>query len=255
MCLFALYYRVAADAPVVVGANREEFRERGGEPPQILEGTLRSVGGRDPRAGGTWLGVNEAGLLVALTNRPRTLPTAKGGPSRGQLVRQLLGCPDAARAVTLARDQLEKRSYDGCNVICVDGRDAVIIQAGDWLRIRPLPPGVHVVANGDLNNAADGRVAHVMGWLRSRPQATAAACLENLREVCCHHLPEYPPVCNLGVERGTVSSILIALPGSVVTEKVALERARFWYAPGPPCVSAYQDYSPLLRQLAGPRSW
>ena len=53
MCLLALFYRVAEDAPVVAGANREEVYARGGEPPRILEGPVRAVAGIDPTAGGT----------------------------------------------------------------------------------------------------------------------------------------------------------------------------------------------------------
>ena len=55
MCLLALFYRVMEDAPIVVGANREEAYARGGEPPRALEGACRAVAGLDPHAGGTWL--------------------------------------------------------------------------------------------------------------------------------------------------------------------------------------------------------
>ena len=46
MCLLALFFRAMPDAPLVVAANREEFYDRGGEPPQILDGPVRAVGGR-----------------------------------------------------------------------------------------------------------------------------------------------------------------------------------------------------------------
>src|ERR1700761_2457378 len=98
MCLLALLFRVVEDAPLVVGANREEAYARGGEPPQRLPGPIDAVGGRDPVAGGTWLGVDAAGVFVAITNRPKdTSP----GPlrSRGSLVRDLLGCRSAQEAV------------------------------------------------------------------------------------------------------------------------------------------------------------
>ncbi|HZD78872.1 MAG TPA: NRDE family protein, partial [Actinomycetota bacterium] len=66
MCILVLLYHVAEDAPVVAGANREEFYQRGGEPPRLLEGPgpggLRAVAGIDPVAGGTWFGVNSAGV-------------------------------------------------------------------------------------------------------------------------------------------------------------------------------------------------
>src|SRR5579872_1957695 len=101
MCLLALYFRVVEDAPVVVGANREELYARQGEPPRVVDGPLRAVGGVDPQAGGTWLGVNERGMLVAVTNRPRTVVSPQPR-SRGLLVRELLGCTSPGAAVTLA---------------------------------------------------------------------------------------------------------------------------------------------------------
>src|SRR5207244_694946 len=138
MCLLALFFRVVEDAPVVVGANREEAYARGGEPPQLLDGPCRAVGGRDPVAGGTWLGVNARGVLAAVTNRPRSEPPRQPR-SRGLLVRDLLGCPTAAAAVDLASRELGNPDrYAGCNVLVADAERAVVLQAGDWLRVRPL---------------------------------------------------------------------------------------------------------------------
>src|SRR5690349_11695089 len=115
MCLLALFYRVAEDAPVVAGANREEYYSRGGSPPRLLDGPLRVVAGVDPVAGGTWFGVNERGLLVAVTNRPKS-----GVPafprSRGLLARELLPLPTAAEAVERAARELGQNNYAGCNL-------------------------------------------------------------------------------------------------------------------------------------------
>src|SRR5437588_69073 len=139
MCLLAIFFRVAEDAPLVVGANREEAYARGGLPPQLLDGETRAVAGLDPVAGGTWLGVNEHGVLVAVTNRRKSeLPDRPR--SRGLLARELLGCPSAAAAVELATRELDADRYAGCNFLCADRERAVVLQAGDWLRVRPLPP-------------------------------------------------------------------------------------------------------------------
>src|SRR5438270_12576142 len=140
MCLLALFYRVVEDAPVIVGANREEHYARGGEPPHILRDSCAFVAGTDPLAGGTWLGVNEHGVLVAVTNRRKSYVPDRPR-SRGLLARELLGCPSAAAAVELATRELDADRYAGCNFLCADRERAVVLQAGDWLRVRPLPPG------------------------------------------------------------------------------------------------------------------
>jgi hypothetical protein len=245
MCLIALLFRVVEDAPVVVGANREEFYRRGGEPPQILGGPLRAVGGRDPLGGGTWLAVNERGVLVAVTNRPKSQIPAQPR-SRGQLVRDLLACPSAATAADLAARELGQPCYAGCNVLCADGAAAVVVHAGDWLRVRPLPPGCHVLTANDVNDASDHRIGLSLGWLGERGYAASGQYLTALKELCGQTgVDGAPPICLRKEERGTVSSSLVAL-------RPALEHSSFLHAQGPPDRTLYVDYSHLLRQLAAP---
>ncbi len=242
MCLVALFFRVAEDAPVIVGANREEEYARGGEPPRLLDGTPRVVAGLDPRAGGTWLGVNEHGLLVAVTNRRKSdLPDRPR--SRGLLARQLLACPDAAAAVGVATRELDRGPYAGCNFLCVDAERAVVLQAGDWLRVRPLPPGVHVLANDDVNDASEPRVGHAMWWLHERTYSESRECVAALKELCAMSGKGGPAICFRGETRGTVSSSILAL-------RDPLSEGAYLHAQGPPDRTPYADHSHLLSQLA-----
>jgi uncharacterized protein with NRDE domain len=247
MCLLALFYRVVEDAAVVVGANREEFYQRGGEPPRVIEASApphaaRAVAGIDPTAGGTWLGVNQHGVLVAVTNRRKSLPPSRPR-SRGLLARELLAFPTARAAIEAARAELDRGRYDGCNVVVADEERATVLQAGDWLRERPLPPGLHVLTNGDVNDASDFRVGHVLGWLGDRRYRVAEECLDALRQVCAHHPPDNPPVCFRLEDRGTVSSTLLAV-------RRPLASGVMWHAQGPPDRTPYASCSHLLRELA-----
>ncbi len=249
MCLLALGYRIVEDAAVVVGANREEFYRRGGEPPRVIETAAdgqasRAVAGIDPTAGGTWLGVNAHGVLVAVTNRPQSRPPQRPR-SRGLLARDLLAFPTAHTATQYAIRELESGSYAGCNLVCADAASAAVIHAGDWLRVRPLPPGFHVLTNRDVNDPGDPRVAHVRGWLASRRCLAAEQCLEALRQVCAHHEPDNPPVCFRLADRGTVSS-------SLITVRAPLARSTWWHAQGPPDRTPYADCSSLFRELDAP---
>lgn len=241
MCLLALFFRVVEDAAVVAGANREEYYRRGGEPPRLLEGSVRSVAGVDPVACGTWFGVNANRVLVAVTNRSK-LETPPPPRSRGLLVRELLACPSAAAAIEHAIHSLEKHPYAGANFLCVDDSRAVVIHAGDWLRVRPLPPGIHVLANSDVNDPHDWRVQHALDWLNQRSYAVAGHCVQALRQLCAQHLPDNPPMCFREAERGTVSSSIVALRGT-------LRQSTYLHAQGPPCETAYADCSHLLDEL------
>jgi uncharacterized protein with NRDE domain len=242
MCLLALFFRAVADTPLVVAANREEFYQRGGEPPQILDGPVRAVGGRDPQAGGTWFGVNARGVVVAITNRPLPVPPPQAR-SRGLLVRDLLGCTTAKAAVDVASRELASHRYAGCNLLCADRERAVILEAAEWLRVRPLPPGLHVLTNHDINDGSDPRVHYALDWLSQRDYATAKGCLQALQNLCSQGSGDHPPMCLHGTGRGTVSSTVLAL-------RLPLTRSIYLHAQGPPDQVAYEDCSALLHELA-----
>jgi len=241
MCLLALFYRVVEDAPVVAGANREEFYGRGGEPPQILDGPLPAVAGLDPVARGTWFGVNQRGVLVAVTNRPKS-DVPPEPRSRGLLARELLGCPTAAVAVDTAARELDRRPYAGCNIVCADKDSAIVVHGGDWLRIRPLPPGLHILTAHDVNDASDRRLGHALWWLSQRSYACAAECLRALQALCAQSGNDGPPICLHGERSGTVSSSIVALRSPEADSS-------YLHAQGPPDRTPYTDYSHLFRQL------
>jgi uncharacterized protein with NRDE domain len=238
MCLLALFFRVVDDAPLVVGANREEAFARGGEPPQVLGGPLRAVGGRDPAAGGTWLGVNANGLLVAVTNR-RGSRVPLQPRSRGLLVRELLDCPSAAAAAEQATRELSGDRYSACNLVCADAERVTVIQAGDLLRVAMLPPGIHVLTNRDINDERDNRLIYARGWLLQRPYDDANDCLDALRELCSQGDNGHPPICLRGSIGGTVSSSLLAL-------RFPPKPGTYLHAQGSPDQVPYADYSHLL---------
>jgi uncharacterized protein with NRDE domain len=242
MCLLALLHRVVEDSPLIVGANREELYSRGGEPPQILSGSIRAVGGRDPTAGGTWLALNAHGVLIAVTNRPKSL-LPNEPRSRGLLALELLGCPTAKAAVEVASKELGKNRYAGCNFLCADAESAVVLQAGDWLRIRPLPTGIHVLTNHDINDASDRRLGYALMWLDQRPYRCAGDAITALKELCSQTGNGAPPICIRKETHGTVSSSIIVL-------RRPLEQSTYLHAQGPSDTTPYADCSELMQQIA-----
>ena len=71
----------------------------------------RVVCGIDRQAGGTWLGVNQFGLLVVVTNRPKALAPLEPR-SRGLLCRDLLDRRNARDAVATAVKELAEGGPD-----------------------------------------------------------------------------------------------------------------------------------------------
>jgi uncharacterized protein with NRDE domain len=144
MCLILVAWRVHADYPLVLAANRDEFHARAAAPaawwqdPQILAG-------RDLSAGGTWLGVTRDGRFAALTNYRDPALVQRAAPSRGELVPVTLA---AMMPVQLSLQQLRRTAgtYNPFNLIFSDGERLAVFESvpGDG---RMLGPGVYGLSN------------------------------------------------------------------------------------------------------------
>jgi len=146
VCTFILAWQLFADVPILVAANRDEATGRPSSPPALREEPVQYVGPRDQEAGGTWIGITEAGMLAALTNRwSDTSP--EGERSRGHLVTDALARESAEAAVRAVEADLETTAYDGFNLVVVDETAALLCEWSGKLRIRQFEPGVHIVVN------------------------------------------------------------------------------------------------------------
>jgi uncharacterized protein with NRDE domain len=245
MCTIALAWQAFADAPLVVAANRDELLDRPAEPPRVDGEDPRVLAPRDAEAGGTWLGVNEAGVLVALTNR---WVDREGERSRGLLVADALrerSAEDAARFVERSVDAAE---YAGFNLVVADADAAHYFEYDGRLAHRPFAPGVHVV----VNVGADGRFVvpegraeageqqaenarRLSAALQPAPGETGAEWRERAADAVADH--DYG-VCVHRETFGTRSSSLVTVraDGSV----------DYAFADGPPCTT---PFDPVESQL------
>jgi uncharacterized protein with NRDE domain len=240
MCLIAIGFQLVAEAPLVIGANREEYYQRGGTPPQLIAERCRFIAGLDPVAGGTWLGINEHGVAIAVTNRRRS-QMPEQPRSRGLLVRELLACTTARAAVERGAGELAANRYAGCNLLCADGEQAAVIHAADGLRIEPLRPGLHVLTAHDVDDlVGDPRIAYSLRFLEQARSADLDTLLATLKRLCSDR--NGPSICLHENGRGTVSSSIIAWTNQP-------EQRVYWHAQGSPDETPYVDYSQLLRTM------
>lgn len=246
MCLLAILYRVADDAPLIVAANREEAYTRQGTPLQLVRDPIPFLAGLDPLANGTWLGVNAHGLLVGITHLPRLTPSPKPR-SRGLLVRDLLQCTTAQQASEAAVAELSKPDlYEGCNLLIGDGQGLYVVQAGEWLQVHTLPPGAHVLTSrAQVNDSSRPRIHFAQSWLAEQQESvnTSEGWLRRLPKLCSFTGDQSTPaICIHGPEHGTLCSSLIAL-------RSPLKNSLLWHAQGPPDKNPYQDCSHLFADL------
>ena len=91
--------RPGHDWPVVIGANRDEMIDRPALPPgRHWPDRPEVTAGKDLLAGGSWLGLNDWGVVAAVLNRHGSLGPVPGQRSRGELVLEALDHADAVAA-------------------------------------------------------------------------------------------------------------------------------------------------------------
>jgi hypothetical protein len=239
----AILYRVARGTPILLAANRDERFDRPTQYPKIQSGTPRVVCGVDRQAGGTWLGVNQYGLLCAVANRPK-MNVPLEPRSRGLLCRSLLQMRSAKEAAVQAAKELSTGAYAGANYLCADAKYAAIVHGGNKIEIIELQPGLHVISNGDVDAPRDERHEFVRRMLTLHTLDSAVTFLAVASRVFSRKADSegHRGVVMAGNDFGTVSSTLLSLPRKI-------QQAVFQYAPGPPCDCAYDDLSALLRQV------
>jgi uncharacterized protein with NRDE domain len=240
MCLVVLAYRVVQGFPIVVAANRDELYSRGGEPPQVLARNPLIWGGRDPAASGTWLGVNEYGVVAALTDRPAENPVATRR-SRGLLCLDALRQPSARAVESWLAEEVAARDYNSFNLLYADWESAGVAYCGESLRSAAVTPGVHVLTGGVLDDRAEPKIARAWGLLAGFPTAWAAA-LRRLRQVCADRregAAEADQICVRGDRAGTLSSSILGV-GEGFPRVFS-----YHHASGPPCEVDYQEVSGL----------
>ena len=112
--------------------NRDERRERPAALPPAVQsfGRIHATFPTDPQGGGTWIGVNSAGLAAVLLNRAETATQAGGASaarfSRGLIVPPLLGWPSLCTALREAQ-RVNPRQFAPFRLVLVHARTCAVV--------------------------------------------------------------------------------------------------------------------------------
>jgi len=162
MCLILFAYRVHADAPLIVAANRDEFYARPAALAHRWADAPDVFAGRDLTAGGTWLGVSTSGRFAAVTNFSETPEGPLPPGSRGDLTANFLRGDTNARAYA---DAINDDHYRGFSLLLWDGAE-LIYTSNRNSHPRALEPGVHGLANTHLDGTVWPKVTSGTRGLR-----------------------------------------------------------------------------------------
>ncbi len=189
---------IVPDAPLIVAANRDERLDRPAVPVMVLrEAGPRILGGRDLLAGGTWLAVNEHGVVAGLTNQPSFNGRDPAKRSRGELPLAFASWTSAARAVGEVCAALDPASYNPCWLLVGDREALFFIGIGGSGRVRveELGPGLHVLENAALQPPSEkaafvaGLVTHALSADGAAGAAAAVGAVAALEAVLRDHRP------------------------------------------------------------------
>jgi uncharacterized protein with NRDE domain len=151
MCLILIALDSHPDFTLIVAANRDEFYDRPSAVAEFWADAPWVLGGRDRKAGGTWLGVDRRGRFAAVTNYRQGEREAAAPRSRGHLVSDFLTSGIGPRA-HIDRVQRDAALYNGFNLIAGHARELWYFSN---LQGRPLAlgPGVYGLSNHLLDTA------------------------------------------------------------------------------------------------------
>jgi len=212
MCVAAIAWNAHPRWRLVVVANRDEYHERPSAPLARWQGEAGVIAGRDLRAGGTWLGVSEAGRFALVTNYrlpgyPRPDRASRGGLVSGWLEQGAL--PEVA-------------GMNPFNLFVADAGGAAHVTNHPDAAHTALTPGVHGLSNGPLApawsktralcdalslwlDAGDGDHAPLFAALRSEAPAPPPRWHEGEPE------PRFAPVFIRDAAYGTRCSTVMAI--------------------------------------------
>lgn len=222
MCLLIALHHVHPDGPLLVAANRDELYARPSEPMAVLRpADPRVIGGRDRIAGGTWLAVNEHGVVAGLANVPAAGGRDSEKRSRGELPIILARHRSASEAVAALLNSSRPEEYNPAVLLVGDRASLFYVEwtGAGQARISRLPPGLHVLENRPLGGRslkADSIRRALAEAPRLRGDALRALLMDVLKMHCVH-----------AGSFGTRESEIVLVP--------ARGRPQVWNTGGPPC--------------------
>ena len=148
MCLIAFAWHAHPHWRLLLAGNRDEFHARPSA--SLARWDDRPItGGRDLEAGGTWLGVTDAGRCCVVTN-VRDPRDPQRGASRGLLAVDYLAGETAApeHAQALLGTAADYRPF---NLLTFDADGAFYIGNRPEPRVQAVAYGVHGLSNADFN--------------------------------------------------------------------------------------------------------
>ena len=247
MCTVVVAWQPGHSWPLLLAANRDEMENRPWDPPgRHWPDRPHVIAGLDRLAGGSWLGLNDDGVVAGVLNRRHSLGPDTTLRSRGELVLEALDHSDADAAAAALSD-LDGRSYRSFNMVIADNRDAFWLcnragENGGRVEAGEIPEGISMLTAHDLNDPTSGRVSHFRPLFEAAPVPDPESGNWRSWQVLLGstehgEFTDSRDAMNVRTEYGfgTLSSSVMALPERLDVRPVWL------FAAGPPAEAPFRE--------------
>ncbi len=244
MCTLIVVKPDSPNLPTYILGNRDERLDRASSKFHYRRGrTAGFWAPTDLEKGGTWIGLNDAGLFVGITNRysPDGYPMADGHVSRGALPALALGERSSTEAILKVKGALKEHTYPGFHLLLVTSSsiDLLIWDGATLKDVRPERSHMVVTERSFSGEQPPERESVIYSQLRDTSLRPGARQLltrhdANSIDATCVHLD--------GVNYGTRSATEVEL-GATIND------TRVWETDGPPCTSEWQEVTLVTESM------
>ena len=222
MCTLLILYRPNNKWPLILAGNRDEMKNRPWLPPGKHWANYNGIiAGKDITAGGSWLGLNNSGLVATVLNRSNSLGPNTSKNSRGNLIIDILKNETLDSALSYIKF-LDNTKWKPFNLFIANNKKAYWIKSTekDKISINIVPEGKHFLDSYGLNNNESERYLNNKNKFESLndPNPEKAEWDEWINFLANKSYPKDKPLAAMNItdkfkkNYGTLSSSIIALP-------------------------------------------
>ncbi|RLF20027.1 MAG: bifunctional phosphopantothenoylcysteine decarboxylase/phosphopantothenate--cysteine ligase CoaBC [Thermoprotei archaeon] len=265
MCTLIILYKVLEDYPIIALHNRYAQKESVEYPPQRLVMKYTVFCPIELQVKGTWIGFNEKGLFLAVTDQ-HSGEQKNWIKSRGVLLLNILANITRSReAKDVIIKELSHGGYKKGNFVILDPHEGYHILYDEKVYVRELKHGFHVFTNvtpipnvktpPDILDRANKRrrraeelAREIVTRVAQGEIITIEELLDILKKVAQDHAygKSELSICYHGKDTWTMTSSTIMAVGKNI------EESRILYCPGNPCENKFIDYTYLVKRKGGP---
>ena len=245
MCTLIISKNSNKHWPIMIASTRDEEISRSFlAPARHWKDYPQIFAGYDKKKRGSWLGINDKGLLVAILNRTNNKEKIIK-TSRGQIVIEALKQKNSIEALKII-ENIDAYKWKPFNAIVADYNNAYWIKNGskNRLQISIIPDGVSMIDSNNLNDEKSKRyVQYYEYFCNSIPKGPNKNYWKKwVKIMSMKSKNRKNPLLGITIDPsnnnfGTVCSSLIAIPNPKITK----EKPHWYYCDGAPKFEKFKN--------------